>query len=114
MNSLNLKNVLLAATIGAAAVPMAALAGDYEHKDKNAMEKTGDYISDAALTTKINAALMAQGDLSAMDIDVDSKEGVVTLSGRVETDAQVELAEKVVEDLDGVKSVNNKLESKES
>ena len=101
------KTLLLAAVLGAS-VPMAAIAGD-DYKDKSAMEKTGDYISDAAMTTKVKAALVAEDDLSALDINVETDRGVVTLSGMVDNDAQAELAEQKVEELDGVKGVNNKL-----
>lgn len=106
------KPFLIAAMLGAAA-PLAVSAGDNKDmSDKSTMERAGDYVSDAALTTKINAALVAQKELSALDISVDSNQGVVTLSGTVDSDAQIELAEKVVEDLDGVKAVDNKLESR--
>lgn len=108
MKTRTLKPYLIAAMLGAAA-PLAATAGDgKDMADKSAMERTGDYISDAALTTKINAALVAEGELSALDIEVDSNEGVVTLSGTVDSEAQVDLAERVVEDLDGVKGINNR------
>lgn len=107
----NTKTLLLAAVLGAS-VPMAAVAGE-DYKDKSAMEKTGDYLSDAAITTKINAVLMAEDDLSALDIGVETEQGVVTLRGTVDNDAQIELAEKTVEDLEGVKSVNNELVASE-
>jgi hyperosmotically inducible periplasmic protein len=52
--------------------------------------------------------------LSALDINVDSHQGVVTLSGTVDNAAQVELAERVVKDLDGVKGIDNRLDAKGS
>lgn len=113
---MNWKTLTLATALGFTAAPLATVANEYDKdkdKDKGAFEETGDYISDAALTTKVKSALIAEDDLSGMDIDVDSNDGVVTLSGVVDSGAQVELAEKTVEDLDGVKSVDNKLESPE-
>ena len=116
MKTRTLKPYLIAAMIGAAA-PLAVSADDAYDRDvneKGAMERTGDYISDAALTTKIKTALVTEGELSALDINVDSNEGVVTLRGTVDNEAQVDLAERVVEDLDGVKGINNELEAKGS
>ena len=104
---MNMKNVMFAAVIGLMATPMMAAADDHE----SSVEKTGGYISDAALTTKVKSVLALESELSAIDIGVETTEGVVTLSGAVESDSQIDLAEKVVEDLDGVKSVNNELTS---
>jgi len=114
MKNLKLKPYLIAAMLGAAA-PLAVSAGDgKDMSDKSAMERAGDTISDAALTTKVKTALVAEGELSALDINVDSEQGVVTLSGAVDSEAQIDLAEKVVEDLDGVKGVDNELTAKGS
>ena len=104
--------LILAAALSAALVPAASFAGDAKAKTESAANKTGGAVSDAALTTKIKAKLVAEDNLSALDINVDSSGGVVTLSGMVDNEAQVDLAEKVVQDLDGVKAVHNKLEVK--
>jgi hyperosmotically inducible protein len=107
------KPLLLAAMLGAA--PLAVVAGEgKDMSDKSTMERAGDTISDAALTTKVKTVLVAEGELSALDINVDSEQGVVTLRGTVDSEAQIELAEKVVEDLDGVKAVDNELAAKGS
>jgi osmotically-inducible protein OsmY len=82
--------------------------------DRGAMEAAGDFISDAALTTRVNAALAANRELSVFAISVDSSDGLVTLSGEVESDAQIALAERVVSDIDGVREVHNTLTSEES
>jgi hyperosmotically inducible periplasmic protein len=114
MKTDKLKPYLIAAMLGAAA-PLAVAAGEGKDlADKSAMERTGDYVSDTALTTKIKTALIAESRLSALDINVDSNQGVVTLSGTVDNAAQVELAERVVKDLDGVKGINNRLDARGS
>ena len=112
MKNRTLKPYLIAAMLGVAA-PLTVSAGDgKDMTEKSRMERAGDYVSDAALTTKVKTALVAEGELSALDINVDSNQGVVTLSGTVDNAAQVELAERVVEDLDGVKDVNNRLSAR--
>jgi osmotically-inducible protein OsmY len=110
---MNIKNVMFAGVIGLmAAAPLAVMAGDHKtvgEKTGEAVDSTGAYVSDAALTTKVKSVLALESELSAIDISVETNKGVVTLTGAVDNDAQVELAEKVVADLDGVKSVDNDL-----
>lgn len=48
---------------------------------------------DAIIATKIKAQLIEAEDLDAAAINVDSSEGVVTLSGFVETEAQKQQAQ---------------------
>jgi osmotically-inducible protein OsmY len=66
-------------------------------------------VDDATITTKVNAALAADKDLSAVKIDVDTKDGVVTLTGPAPTAEAASKATKLAKDVKGVTSVNNKL-----
>lgn len=102
-----MKNIMFAALLGIFATPMMAVA----QSEPSGVERTADYVSDAALTARVKSALALQSELSAMDIHVESSDSVVTLTGEVEHDAQIDLAERVVTDIDGVKSVHNKLET---
>jgi len=70
----------------------------------------GETITDAAITTKIKAKLVADPEVSATDVDVDTSLGVVTLSGTVKTGAARSEAEKLARDTDGVRRVRNLLE----
>ncbi|MGE3775303.1 MAG: BON domain-containing protein [Gammaproteobacteria bacterium] len=72
-------------------------------------EKIGAAIDDAAVTARVKAALVADPDLSALEIDVDSKDGVVTLRGSVESSAASERAGTLARDTEGVVSVDNQL-----
>jgi len=65
---------------------------------------------DGIITAKTKLALIADKDASAFDVDVDTAQNVVTLSGKVETDAEKAAAERVAKGIDGVKSVNNQLQ----
>lgn len=103
---MKMNTLALTAILGLAASPMLATAAD----NPSTMEQAGDYVSDAALTTKVKAALAAHGELSALAISVETDQGIVTLSGDVESDANAALAEEVVSGLDGVKDVHNALE----
>jgi osmotically-inducible protein OsmY len=65
---------------------------------------------DGVITAKTKLALMADKEASAFDVDVDTAQNVVTLSGKVETEAAKAAAERVAKGIDGVKSVNNPLQ----
>ena len=69
----------------------------------------GQQFDDASITAKVNAGLAADKDLSAIRIDVDTENGVVTLSGPAPTDAAKERAAEIAKNVEGVNSVNNKL-----
>ncbi|MCL5042866.1 MAG: BON domain-containing protein [Gammaproteobacteria bacterium] len=71
----------------------------------SAMETAGQATSDTWITSKVRASFVAESELSALDIGVETNEGVVTLSGDVDTDAQRELAIKIAEDIEGVEAV---------
>jgi len=75
-------------------------------------ESAGDYISDAALTTKIKTALLTEQNLKSLDIGVESTAGVVTLSGTVPSSAQIDQAVDVARHVKGVKDVHNNLHTK--
>lgn len=66
-------------------------------------------VDDATITSKVNAALAADKDLSAVKIDVDTKDGVVTLTGPAPTAEAASKATKLAKDVKGVTSVNNQL-----
>jgi hyperosmotically inducible periplasmic protein len=65
---------------------------------------------DAWITMKTKIALMTTDNVSAHDLNVDTVNGVVTLHGKVRTDAERARAEIVAAKIDGVKSVKNLLQ----
>ena len=70
-------------------------------------ETAGQYIDDSAITTKVKAALLADNQLKALHISVQTTQGIVQLSGTVDSSAQEEEAVKVANRVDGVKSVSD-------
>lgn len=75
-------------------------------------EKTaqaGDTLQDAAITAKVKSALVAEPGLNALSIDVDTENGVVSLFGSADTQANRERATQLASAVEGVKSVQNKL-----
>lgn len=73
-----------------------------------------DPLDDRTITAKVNAALTADQELSALKIDVDTQNGVVTLSGPAPTATAKEHASEVARTVKGVTSVNNQLTLKSS
>lgn len=67
-------------------------------------------IEDAALTAKVKTALLADSKAPAMNVNVETKDGVVQLNGYVASNAQREAAERAVRGVDGVAKIENNLE----
>ncbi|WP_091061122.1 BON domain-containing protein [Opitutus sp. GAS368] len=65
--------------------------------------------SDGWIATKIHTKLLLKSNVSAVDTKVDVKDGVVTLTGTTASLAQKELTTAYVQEIEGVKSVNNLL-----
>jgi hyperosmotically inducible protein len=78
-------------------------------KTKNAAEKTGGFITDSAITTAVKTKLVADSKTPGLKIDVDTNNGVVTLSGTVPTKAAENKAVADARGTKGVKRVVNNL-----
>ena len=66
-------------------------------------------VSDTWITTKVQAQFFSDADVRGRDIDVDTRGGVVTLTGWVDTGAQRRRAEHLARQTQGVRSVQNDL-----
>jgi len=82
---------------------------DRAKRDDDKTDRDGDSVGDAGLTTKVKTKFLADNDISGLKIDVDSNNGIVTLTGNVPTAAEKALALKVAKSTDGVKSVVDRL-----
>jgi len=67
-------------------------------------------IDDAVITTKIKQALATSERVSALDINVTTHNGLVTLRGQVDTPDQRAAAEELAHAVEGVRKVQNELE----
>jgi len=76
---------------------------------KDAASKAGQVLDDAALTAKVKAALFAEPGLKTLQIDVDSKNGVVTLAGSVDSEVLHKRAVQIAGAMSGVQRVVDKL-----
>ena len=66
-------------------------------------------VDDAQITAKVKAGLAAARDLGGARIDVDTRDGVVTLSGPVQTAAVKARASEIARQVQDVRDVNDQL-----
>jgi len=71
-------------------------------------------VDDAAITTRIKAAIILDPSLKSLDIKVNTAGGIVTLSGTADTPDKSERAAQIASSVDGVKYVNNQLNVRSS
>lgn len=81
-------------------------------KAKEAGQAIADATADARITGAIKSKLIANRDLSALSISVNTTAGVVTLSGTVPTTEDLSKAMLLAMETDGVKEVVSTLQVK--
>ncbi|HEX6928956.1 MAG TPA: BON domain-containing protein [Gammaproteobacteria bacterium] len=91
--------VFLAALLAA----LAACAGGGTEKS------TGELIDDAAVTARVKTALIRDDSLDANDINVETYKGTVQLSGFVDDRSDIDEAEELASNVEGVRNVRNDL-----
>jgi hyperosmotically inducible periplasmic protein len=67
----------------------------------------GETIDDASITAQVKMTLLYHRSTSVLNTKVETKRGVVTLSGKASNAAELNLATKLANDVNGVKSVKN-------
>ena len=88
----------------AAAMPIAACTSS-----SRTTESTGEYVDDAAITSKVKGALLGDSGLKSFDIGVETYKDVVQLSGFVNSEQVKARAGQVDAGITGVRGVQNNL-----
>jgi len=70
-------------------------------------EKTGEYVDDAWITTKVKSELIADSDTKAGNINVETSNGKVTLTGTAKTWQESDKAGQNARGTKGVTGVEN-------
>lgn len=70
----------------------------------------GEAIDDTTVTTRVKTAMLNDPAVGGLQIDVDTFKGVVTLSGRVESQAERDQAIALARTVDGVVEVKDALQ----
>lgn len=76
---------------------------------REATSQASAAIDDAAITTKVKAALLADDQVKGTQINVDTSGGTVRLTGTVDSQAQVSRAMDIAKGVSGVQKVDNNL-----
>ncbi len=70
-------------------------------------ETMAEKIDDASITAQVKMTLVVHRSTSAMRTSVKTKDGVVTVGGKAQNYAEIDLVTKLVEDVDGVAYIVN-------
>lgn len=113
------RHTLRAVVVAAAAVLVLGACNRSERQEvrteaKQATNTAANVVDNAALTTKVKAALIADDMVKGTQINVDSSGGVVKLTGTVDTPAQMARAVEVAKGVQGVQKVESNLASSPS
>ena len=98
------------ATAGRVGAERAREAGQEISQKTAAAAKTAqEAIGDSALTAKIKAKMALDDSVKALDVNVDTVDGVVTVTGKVRSRAERERALALARETDGVRQVVDRL-----
>lgn len=87
-------------------------AQDVQQSAQNAGAAISEKVADTTITASVSAGLAKDPELSAIKIDVDTKDGVVKLSGPAPSMSARERASEIAKAVKGVASVDNQLQVK--
>jgi hyperosmotically inducible protein len=73
----------------------------------NTGEKSGAYADDSWITSKVKSEMVANKQVRARDISVNTNRGVVTLSGSARTEEESNKAAEIAHSVKGVTDVKN-------
>lgn len=79
------------------------------YKTAQQKKEVGRIVDDSTITAKVKANILKEEGFKGMQVSVETYNGVVQLSGFVNTKAQVQKAGQVAKAVEGVKSVKNNL-----
>lgn len=89
--------------------PLQKQAAETAAAAKDAAKDAGGVIGDAAITSAVKTKFLGDTNVPGLKIDVDTKDGVVTLTGNVPTSSEKERALQLARDTTGVKRVIDQL-----
>jgi osmotically-inducible protein OsmY len=88
---------------------MAQKVDQVTERAKEQTAKAGQALDDTAITAKVKAGILAEPSLKVLKIDVDTKDGQVTLTGSADSLLDIQKATQIANNVEGVKAVDNRL-----
>lgn len=107
MNKLN--KLILAATLIIPTVAISYTNNSCNETERHLQEVKSDVksvISDSVITVKVKELLLSDPDVSGFKIHVTTKEGIVKLKGKVNTNAEKCIAINLTKRVEGVQDIN--------
>lgn len=101
-------------SVGQATDKMQSQTSQAADKVAAATDKAAIVADDVAITAKVKAAILAEPGLKSLQINVDTKDATVTLSGSVENDMLRDRAKQIAMATEGVRNVVDNLSVKAS
>jgi len=80
-----------------------------EAAEPQAQRSVGAAIDDSVITARVKTMLLSDTDIKGFDFKVDTRKGVVQLSGFVDNQIQADRAITLAQRVEGVQSVSNKV-----
>lgn len=102
----NLTTLMLASALSFGAASFAMAQQPATPDTTEAKTDSEQPVTDAWITTKVKTELGITEDVKAMDINVDTKDGMVTLTGVLANDIAVQKAVAAAKSVKGVRSVD--------
>lgn len=109
---MNVKPVVISVAIALVLSTGAAFAQQTEPTEPTEPRTSNDaseIVTDAWITSKVKADLLAADEVAGIAIDVDTKDGMVTLNGTVKSQAEADAAIARAKAIEGVKEVTSNL-----
>ena len=102
-----------ATLMSALALGLGACASQSSSTGQSSQSSAGQYVDDAAITTKVKAALVKDaGAKAAADVKVTTQGGVVQLAGFADSQDEINRAVTAAQNVNGVRSVRNDIRLK--
>lgn len=97
------------AEIDQAAERLDERADDARDSLEGRFERAGDFLGEASITGQIKAQIMLDSSIEVSQLNIDTTNGVVKLSGTVDSQQSIDRIQAIVTGIDGVISVENNL-----
>ena len=80
------------------------------HNASSAPSQTvGEYIDDSVITASVKTAIFEEKGLSSLKISIETHDGVVLLTGTIDSAENAQFAGRITKQVDGVRRVINEL-----
>ena len=95
--------------LGLSLAPLSSHSADKPADKPTPLQKVREVTEDTTLTTKVKGEFAKDKTVSALNIHVETSNGVVTLSGNAKTREEAEKAVTLAKSTSGVSSVKNEI-----